>query len=319
MIARKRDGHALSADEIGAFIRGYTDGSVPDYQMSAMAMAIHLRGMTGAETAALTECMFRSGAVLEWASAVPAKVDKHSTGGIGDKTSLILVPLLACCGLRVPMLSGRGLGATGGTLDKLESIPGFRTNLSRDEIRGVVERVSCAITGTTSDLVPADLMEVTLALGAELLVLTWLTAEPSTAIERLKKLIASGEALEKFRQMVAAQGGDLDAPRPVAKAHEVLSPHAGFISAIDAEALGLATIELGGGRKKLTDSLDLSTGLEILVRLGDPVERGQPLVSAFAGRKADDAAPLLHRAFSIGERQPASSPLILERIGYEPD
>src|SRR5262245_23865010 len=156
LIAKKRDGETLADGEIREFINGYVAGAVPDYQMAAMAMAIYLRGMDAAETTALTNCMLRSGAVWQWSSPRPEKVDKHSTGGIGDKTSLILAPLLACCGLQVPMISGRGLGPTGGTLDKLESIPGFRTNLSREEIREITDRVGCVITGASEELAPAD-------------------------------------------------------------------------------------------------------------------------------------------------------------------
>src|SRR5687767_10978965 len=152
IIAKKRDGLALSADEIAQFVQAYARGEVPDYQMSALAMAIYIRGMTPEETAALTDAMLASGQRL------PARprVDKHSTGGIGDKTSLILAPLLACCGLVVPMISGRGLGATGGTLDKLESIPGFRTNLSLAEIHELSDRVGCVITGASEEIAPAD-------------------------------------------------------------------------------------------------------------------------------------------------------------------
>ncbi len=132
-------------------------GDVPDYQMAAWAMAVYLRGMTVAETAALTEHMLHSGVAFEWPAGGVPKVDKHSTGGIGDKVSLPLAPLLACCDLQVPMISGRGLGATGGTLDKLEAIPGFRTNLShRTKSSDVVGEVGCVISGATADLVPAD-------------------------------------------------------------------------------------------------------------------------------------------------------------------
>ncbi len=155
IIARKRDGGTLSAAEIAYFIQGYARGTIPDYQMAALAMAIYWRGMDEAETAALTEQMLRSGEVLA-GDDLSSRVDKHSTGGIGDKCSLVLAPLLACCGLTVPMISGRGLGPTGGTLDKLESIPGFRTDLSAEEIRQVVDRVGCVITGATPNLVPAD-------------------------------------------------------------------------------------------------------------------------------------------------------------------
>src|SRR6185503_9605698 len=138
LIAKKRDGGELTAEEIGVFVSRYASGDIPDYQMSAMAMAIYLRGMTTAEIAALTDHMLASGARFEWPDDGVPRVDKHSTGGIGDKTSLLLAPMLACCGLQVPMISGSGLGATGGTLDKLEAIPGFRTNLTMDEVRDVV-------------------------------------------------------------------------------------------------------------------------------------------------------------------------------------
>src|SRR4051812_43079517 len=156
IIARKRDGAALGSAEISSFIAGYSRGEIPDYQMAALAMAIYLRGMTTEETAALTDAMLASGQRMQWNSGGKPKVDKHSTGGIGDKTSLILAPLLACCGLAVPMISGRGLGATGGTLDKLEAIPGFRTDLSLEGIQEITERVGCVITGATAEIAPAD-------------------------------------------------------------------------------------------------------------------------------------------------------------------
>jgi len=156
LISRKRDGEELADYEIGALIDAYVQGDVPDYQMAAWAMAVYLRGMTVAETAALTEHMLHSGVTFSWPAGGRPKVDKHSTGGIGDKVSLPLAPLLACCDLDVPMISGRGLGATGGTLDKLESIPGFRTNLSTAEFQDICCRVGCVISGATEDLVPAD-------------------------------------------------------------------------------------------------------------------------------------------------------------------
>ncbi|HYO24074.1 MAG TPA: thymidine phosphorylase, partial [Lacipirellulaceae bacterium] len=156
LIAKKRDGEELSDHEIAQFISGYARGDIPDYQMSAMAMAIYLRGMSTAETASLTDHMLASGARFTWPDDGVPRVDKHSTGGIGDKVSLPLAAMLACCGLQVPMISGRGLGATGGTLDKLEAIPGFRTDLSMEEFRDVCQRVGCVISGATADLVPAD-------------------------------------------------------------------------------------------------------------------------------------------------------------------
>jgi pyrimidine-nucleoside phosphorylase len=421
LIAKKRDGGELSDDEIGALIGGYVRGDVPDYQMAAWAMAVYLRGMTVAETAALTEHMLQSGITFSWPEGESPVVDKHSTGGIGDKVSLPLAPLLACCDLQVPMISGRGLGATGGTLDKLEAIPGFRTNLSSEEFQKVCREVGCVISGATADLVPADrklyalrdvtgtvpsiplitasimskklaeglgalvldvkhgsgafmktldnaralaksmvdtgkrvgvpttalvtdmnqplgrlagnavevnesvdalrgegpadLMEVTLELGAELLVLAKRESTLAAARKRLEKAISSGAGLEKFREMVEAQGGDLDAPRPVAPAHDLVSPWDGYVTAIDTERLGYAIIHLGGGRKQLGDTLDFSVGLEMLVRLGDVVEKGQPLVRVFA---RPDAVPHVQRdvlaAVTIGEDQIAPPPLIVERI-----
>ena len=421
LISKKRDGHELADFEIGALIDAYVKGDVPDYQMAAWAMAVYLRGMTVAEIAALTEHMLHSGATFKWPAGEPPKVDKHSTGGIGDKVSLPLAPLLACCDLQVPMISGRGLGATGGTLDKLEAIPGFRTNLSTAEMQAVISRVGCVISGATADLVPADrklyalrdvtgtvpsiplitasimskklaeglnalvldvkhgsgafmktldqaralarsmvdtgrrmgvptvalltdmnqplgrmagnavevnesvdalmgkgpadLMDVTLELGAELLVLTGCESSQVAARARLEKAISSGAGLEKFREMVAAQGGNLDAPRPVAPAQDVSSPRAGYIAAIDTEQLGRVIIELGVGRKKLGDVLDPSVGLEMLVRLGDKVDAGQPLARVFA--KPDAAAkvkPDLLAAISIGDNSVKPPPLIVERI-----
>ncbi len=421
IISKKRDGGELSVDEISSLIAGYVRGDVPDYQISAWAMAVYLRGMTVAETAALTECMLRSGATFTWPAGEAPKVDKHSTGGIGDKVSLVLAPLLACCDLQVPMISGRGLGATGGTLDKLEAIPGYRTDLTTAEMQDVTRRVGCVISGATADLVPADrklyalrdvtgtvpsiplitasimskklaegldalvldvkhgsgafmktldeakalarsmvdtgrrmgvptvalvtdmnqplgrlagnavevnesvdslagdgpadMMEVTLQLGAELLVLTGREATNEAARLRLDAVIASGAGMEKFREMVATQGGDLDAPRPVAPAQDVASPRGGHVTTIDTEGLGRVIIELGGGRKKLGDALDLSVGLEMLVRLGDAVEAGQPLArvlakpQAAAGVEADVLA-----AITIGDHCVDAPPLVVERI-----
>jgi pyrimidine-nucleoside phosphorylase len=156
LIEKKRDGGALTAEEIRALIGGYVGGDVPDYQMAALAMAVFFRGMDKTETTALTMEMRDSGDVFSWPAGTPPKVDKHSTGGVGDKVSLILAPLLACEGVWVPMISGRGLGFTGGTLDKLESIPGFRVNLAWPEMLGQLENVGCFIAGQTDSLCPAD-------------------------------------------------------------------------------------------------------------------------------------------------------------------
>ena len=156
IIERKRDGGVLTGEEIEALVRGYVSGKVPDYQMAALAMAVFFRGMSDAETTSLTMEMRDSGDVFAWPAGTPPKVDKHSTGGVGDKVSLVLAPLLACEGVWVPMISGRGLGFTGGTLDKLESIPGFRVDLGWDGMLAQLEKVGCFIAGQTGNLCPAD-------------------------------------------------------------------------------------------------------------------------------------------------------------------
>jgi pyrimidine-nucleoside phosphorylase len=156
VIQRKRDGHELTPEEIAYFVRGFTSGQIPDYQASALAMAVYFRGMGDAETVALTESMMRTGQVLDLSDLPGPKADKHSTGGVGDKTSLILAPLVAACGVYVPMISGRGLGHTGGTLDKLESISGFRVRLSLAEFREVLSKTGMALIGQTPEIAPAD-------------------------------------------------------------------------------------------------------------------------------------------------------------------
>ena len=157
IIQRKRDGGTLTEEEIRFFIDDFTRGELPEYQMAALAMAVCFQGMNFDETMWLTRAMVDSGKVVGWKRrSGEFYADKHSTGGIGDKVSLILAPLVACCGVRVPMISGRGLGPTGGTLDKLESIPGFRTNLSLDELMRVTDTVGCCITGATPEIAPAD-------------------------------------------------------------------------------------------------------------------------------------------------------------------
>jgi pyrimidine-nucleoside phosphorylase len=156
VIRKKRDGGELSRFEIESLVAAYTQGSIPDYQVSAWLMAVVLRGMTRGETAALTDAMLRSGEVLDFSAIAAKKVDKHSTGGVGDKTSLVLAPLAAVAGVTVPMISGRGLGHTGGTLDKLEAIPGFNVNLPVPEFRRVLETCGCAMIGQTAEIAPAD-------------------------------------------------------------------------------------------------------------------------------------------------------------------
>src|SRR5579871_385081 len=156
VIRKKREGGELTQAEIESLVNGYTRGEVPDYQVSAWLMAVLLKGLTRAETAALTDTMLRSGEVLDFSDLGARKVDKHSTGGVGDKTSLILAPIAAAGGLIVPMISGRGLGHTGGTLDKLESIPGFNVKLSAEKFLEVLQKCGCAMIGQTAEIAPAD-------------------------------------------------------------------------------------------------------------------------------------------------------------------
>ncbi|QDU54949.1 thymidine phosphorylase [Aeoliella mucimassa] len=421
LIAKKRDGGELTDGEIADLVRGYVAGEVADYQMSAFTMAVCCRGMSIAETASITEHMLHSGVTLEWPGSDKPEVDKHSTGGIGDKVSLPLAAMLACCGLRVPMISGRGLGATGGTLDKLESIPGFQTNLPLDEMRRVVDQVGCVINGATKELVPADrmlyalrdvtatiesiplitasimskklaegldalvldvkhgsgafmktlddaqklarsmvdtgkrmgvptvavitdmnqplgrlagnavevdeslallegrgpddLVEVTLALGAELLVMTGQANDLASATTALQATIDDGLAMEKFAEMVRAQGGDLDAVRPVAPAQPLLAGTAGYVTRIDTQEIGRAIIELGGGRRRKEDVLDLSVGVEMLVRLGDQVQVDQPLANVLAAPDAADLAKqMLRSAIEVSESPTSVPPLIVERV-----
>lgn len=419
LIARKRDGDELSRDQIAFLIRGFVDNSIPEYQMSALAMAIFFQGMTRDETVNLTQEMLHSGVSLEW-NAAASVVDKHSTGGVGDKVSLILAPLLAACGLHVPMISGRGLGPTGGTLDKLESISGFRTDLSITELQSTTERVGCVITGTTADLAPADrrlyalrdvtatvpsiplitasimskklaespdalvldvkwgngafmktreqatelahslvsvgkamgiattalltdmnqplgrmcgnavevnesleclsgggpddLRRLTLALGAELLQSAGRAESPLEAEATLIDRLSSGTAFEVFCEMIRAQDGLLDQPRPIAAEHIVEAQQSGFVTAIDTEALGQAIIDLGGGRRQVSDAIDHSVGLEMQIRIGDHIRATEPLVRVFANRFAVSVKERIARAITIGDRQPATPRLIVDRI-----
>lgn len=422
LIAKKRDAGELTAEEIAFLIDGHVHGRIPDYQMAALLIAMFLQGLTDAETAALTDSMLRSGVTLTWPETSQPRVDKHSTGGIGDKVSLPLAPLLACCDVCVPMLSGRGLGPTGGTLDKLESIAGFRTDLSLDEIHRLTQEVGCVITGTTPELVPADrqlyalrdvtatvpsvplitasimskklaeglnalvldvkfgrgafmksraiarelaagmvavgqrmgvattafltdmnqplgrmagnaveveesldclrgrgpsdLRELVLEFGEDVLVSARVCETRIEARAKLLRELDSGRAFERFEQMVAAQGGRLDTARPIAPAHNLCADRSGIIESIDTETLGWIIIDLGGGRRQLTDQIDHSVGLEMLVRIGDEVASGQPLVRVFAPlTKFEEVAQRLRSAFSIGD-EPTDSPLLIaERLG----
>ena len=384
LIRAKRDGHRLADADIQWLFEAYARHEVADEQMSALLMAIFFRGLDGAELRTWTAAMIASGDRLDLSSIRRPTVDKHSTGGVGDKVSLILAPLVAACGAAVPQLSGRGLGHTGGTLDKLESIPGFRTGLTPAETLAVLASTGCVIcaagsglapadrrlyalrdvTGTvesipliassimskkiaegTSALVldvkvgtgafmksqdqarelaetmvalgeehgvrtralltqmdvplgravgnaveveesvqalqgngPADLMEVTLALAGQMLALAGLDADPAAAI-------ADGRALACYRAMVRAQGGDPDAPLPRASHTQVVpAPASGWLTGLDALAVGTAAWRLGAGRARKEDAVSAAAGVICLAKPGDRVQHGQPLLEL----RADD-------------------------------
>jgi thymidine phosphorylase len=417
LILAKRDGRRLGDDEIRWLIAAHTRGEVADEQMSALLMAIYFRGLDPAELRTWTAAMVASGERLDLGPVPWPTVDKHSTGGVGDKVSLILAPLVASLGAAVPQLSGRGLGHTGGTLDKLESIPGWRAGLGPDEMISVLRRAGCVIcaagpglapadrrlyalrdvTGTvesipliassimskkiaegtaalvldvkvgsgafirdidgarqlaqtmvalgaehgvrTSALLtrmdaplgravgnaveveesvaamrgegPPDLVEVTLALAAEMLALAGVAGEPAAAL-------ADGRALDRFRAMIAAQGGDPDAPLPrAAHAEAVTAPEAGWLQRLDARAVGVAAWRLGAGRARKEDPVDPAAGVICLVKPGEQVSCGQPVLelrSNDPGRIAG-ALQALEAAVGIGPDPLPAQSHILERIG----
>jgi len=433
LIRRKRDGFELSADEIYDLVGGIADGAVTDAQVGALAMAIVWRGMSAAERIALTGAMTHSGEVLEWSSwglSGPV-LDKHSTGGVGDKVSLLLAPMLAACGAFVPMISGRGLGHTGGTLDKLESIPGYEVGLEPYRLGVAVKRVGCAIVGQTAHLAPADrrlyairdatgtvesiplivgsilskklaagldalvmdvkvgsgamlpevddardlaraivevavgnglptvalltdmnqvlgrsagnavevqesidhltgaarderLLEVTLALCAELLVLGRLHHDFVAARAAAVQALESGAAAERFGAMVVELGGPaglVDAPArflpraPVAVAVEPVAP--GVVSAVDVRAVGVAIVALGGGRAREDDLVDHGVGLTEVAALGERVEPGgRPLALVHARDEdsAQGAADAVRSAYVVGEDATAIRAPVLERL-----
>ena len=429
IIRRKRDGGALSRDEVKDFISGLTSGMISEGQVAAFAMAVYFRGMSAEEAVGLTLAMRDSGTVLQWDLPGPV-VDKHSTGGIGDNVSLMLAPMLAACGCYVPMISGRGLGHTGGTLDKLDSVPGYATQPDLALFRKAVTETGAAIIGQTADLAPADkrlygirdvtatvesvplitasilskklaaglqylvldvktgsgafmakrqdavtlakslvnvangaglrtsalitgmdeplasaagnavevknavdyltgnhrdarLHDVTVSLGAELLMLAKIAKDAKAARAVLEKTLASGEAAERFQRMVSVLGGPKDFVEK-ADAHLPKAPiirpvpakKAGKIAAIETRALGLAVIELGGGRRVASDRIDHAVGLTGLAGKGKAVAKGEPLAMIHARDAAsfERAAAIVQKAYTLGA-MPRKTPAIVERIG----
>jgi thymidine phosphorylase len=417
LIRAKRDGRSLTDDEIRWLIAAYTGGAVADEQMSALLMAVYFQGLSPDELRAWTAAMVSSGERLDLGAVPAPTVDKHSTGGVGDKVSLVLAPLVASCGAAVPQLSGRGLGHTGGTLDKLESIPGWRAGLSTAEMIAVLRSAGCAIcaagpglapadrrlyalrdvTGTvesipliassimskkiaegTAALVldvkvgsgafmpempaarllaqtmvglgaeagvrttalltrmdaplgravgnaveveeavatlrgegPADLVEVTLALAREMLALAGLDADPAAAL-------TDGRALERYRMMVAAQGGDPDAALPRAPFTQVITAvEPGWLRGLDARAVGVAAWRLGAGRARKEDPVSASAGVLCLAKPGERVEAGQAILELRADEefRFARAADALAGAVQIGPEPPEAEPLVIEHIG----
>jgi thymidine phosphorylase len=430
IIRRKRDGAALTTGEIGFIIRGLTDGSVTEGQGAAFAMAVFFQGMEMPERIALTQAMRDSGAVLDWSGLDGPVVDKHSTGGVGDNVSLMLAPALAACGAYVPMISGRGLGHTGGTLDKFDAIPGYQTQPDAATFRRVTREVGCAIIGQTADIAPADkrlyairdvtatvesidlitasilskklaagldalvldvkcgsgafmaapddaralaeslvnvangagcrtsalmtdmnqplasaagnavevanavafltgdaidprLWEVTVALGGELLMQGGLANTAEAGRAQISQAFRSGKAAEIFGRMVAALGGPADflerhaehlPTAPVVR--EVAPTTPGMVHEIDTRAVGIAVIELGGGRRRTTDQIDYAVGFSGLARLGAAVDGDAPLarIHARTDAAADATTEALRAAYTIGTQSSADAAVILERI-----
>ncbi len=430
VIRRKRDGAKLSRDEVKDFIAGLTAGSVSEGQVAAFAMAVFFKGMEREEAVGLTLAMRDSGTVLKWDLPGPV-VDKHSSGGIGDNLSLMLAPMLAACGLYVPMISGRGLGHTGGTLDKLDAIPGYQSQPGLDLFRKVTREAGCAIIGQTADLAPADkrlyairdvtatvesvplitasilskklaaglghlvldvkcgsgafmarledakalaeslvavangaglpttalitdmdeplatcagngievawacefllnrlkndrVTDVTLALGAELLVSAGLSGGVADARKKLEDTLSSGAAAEHWSRMVAGLGGPRDflaryesyLPK-AALVKPVYADEAGVVSAIRTRELGLAVIELGGGRRVASDTINHAVGLAQLLGKGYRADAQTPLCLIHAQSEADftRAAAMVRKAYTVGKTAPPPTAAIIERIG----
>lgn len=429
IIRAKRDGKALKPEEIAFFVRGITEGYVTEGQISALAMAVFFNGMSRDEAVALTLAMRDSGTVLDWSDLPGPVTDKHSTGGVGDNVSLMLAPIVAACGAFVPMISGRGLGHTGGTLDKMDSIPGYVSQPDNALFRKVVRDIGCAIIGQTADLAPADkrfygirdvtatvesvplitasilskklaaglqslvldvkcgngafmakskdavklaeslvavangaglkttalitgmdeplasaagnavevmnavnflkgtrdkrLEEVTLALAAEMLVSAGLAKSTKDGVSLARQALDSGKAAEVFARMVAALGGPKDFIDkashylPVAPVKiDVAAPEAGFVSAIDTRAIGVAVVALGGGRTRPQDPVDHAVGFTGLAPIGSSIHAGDPIATVHA-RTADEAkaaAASVQAAYSLSARKPEHEDAVIRRI-----
>lgn len=428
LIARKRDGKALSQPEIDYLIEHYTKDQLPDYQMSAFLMAAFLNGLNEREASALTHAMLHSGRVLDLSDIPGIKVDKHSTGGVGDKLSLILAPIVASCGVPVPMISGRGLGHTGGTLDKLESIPGMSVDMTLERYREVLSKCGLVMAGQTEEVAPADkrlyalrdvtatvesipliassIMSKKLAEGIDALVLdvkfgtgafmktsekalklaetlvaigedfgketvayltnmnqplgykigNWLEMEESVealqgrgprdvmqvthrlagtmirlggkaktveeGVQKSKNAVESGQAFEKWLELVEVQGGDssllVNVEEYPGTKHrfDIEAPERGFLSEIDAYKIGMASLELGAGRKTKEDRIDPAAGIVLKHKVGAPLKKGETLATGYTNKiEAIEAAEAaVQNAFVIRPDRPGEPKMVTHRI-----
>lgn len=428
IIRKKREGRALTKEEIEFLVREYTRDALPDYQMSAFLMAAFLNQLNDEEASALTHAMLHSGDVLDLSDIPGKKVDKHSTGGVGDKLSLILAPIVASCGVPVPMISGRGLGHTGGTLDKLESITGFTVDMTLVRYRKILAECNMVMAGATEDIAPADkrlyalrdvtatvesipliassIMSKKLAEGIDALVLdvkfgsgafmkteeqalklaetlvaigesfgketiayltnmsqplgykvgNWLevkesiealngrgpddvmevthrlagtmiylggkSASVSKGILKSEQAITNGNALSLWKKLVKKQGGDvnlIDSPdRYLSTEYEfnVEAPATGNVQAMNAYEIGMASVELGAGRKTKEDVIDPAAGIVLHKKIGDRVKKGETIITGFTNNKQaiETAKESLTQAVTIGEEQPDAIRMVTHRV-----
>ncbi len=428
LIIKKRNGLELNKEELTSIIDGFISGEIPDYQVSAFLMAVFFKGMTSDETASLTDIMMRSGELIDLSEIKGIKVDKHSTGGVGDKTTLVLAPLVAAAGVPVAKMSGRGLGHTGGTLDKMESIKGLSVDMTKEEFIGNVNRIKIAVCGSNENLVPADkklyalrdvtatvnnisliassimskklasgadaividikvgygammktvedaeelakmmvrigdkmnkkvivvftsmnqplgftignaleikevidtlkgqgpddLTELCLELGSHMLVLGEVAKTQNEGIEILKKVIASGKAFEKFRELVAAQGGDISMVDqtdllPDAQFSELYKSNSeGYINELNALDIGLASVKLGAGRETMASKIDHGAGIVLKKKIGDYVKKDEVLALLYSNNDANftKAVEFMDLAYKITDEKPEHKPLILKTM-----
>ncbi len=427
LIEKKKQGYSLTKEELSFMIEQYVAGEIPDYQMSAMLMAIYFQGMSDEELTNFTLIMAHSGDMVDLSSIEGIKVDKHSTGGVGDKTTLVIGPLVAACGVKVAKMSGRGLGHTGGTVDKLESIPGYKTELSQQEFFDIVNKIGVSLIGQSANLAPADkklyaLRDVTatvnsiplisasvmskkLAAGSDCILLDVTTgsgafikdfddavklAQKMVAIgegagkktvalitnmdmplgnnignilevkevidllkgegpedlrevclhlaanmlslaekgdmeqcmKMVKETLASGKALEKFIELVEAQQGDISYIKDTEKFQkaefycDVAAKATGYITHINTEQCGIASVVLGAGRETKESEIDYMAGIKILKKTGDYVEVGESIATLYSSSfdGFSQAAKLMIEAYTIEKERPKSEKLILARV-----